>query len=125
MLRLEHEVVVVLGQQALDDRLAAHAVALAMGEQRPKVRAPAPEVVVDVDGGDGRGPQAPLEGGQTLGHGQRMGEQRVAALEFEVVDDVDQQQDDRCVVRRVAVEVGVLGRHAVRGPRYTEYHLVR
>ena len=60
---------------------------------------------------------APLERGDLVGHRQRVLARAASPLgELQVVDDVDQQQRDVGLVRRVAVQVFVLGGHPLVSP---------
>ena len=75
-----------------------------------EVRLPATEIVVDVNDGYACLLRAALQPGDTLRHRQRLRNERLGALEFEVVDHIDEQQGDSRRLRHVAMQVGVLQR---------------
>ena len=59
------------------------------------VGTPLAEIVVDVNGGDTGAPAAVFELGQSCRHWQGIFQDLVAIREFEMVDDVDQDESDR------------------------------
>jgi hypothetical protein len=116
MLGLEDEVVVLLGREQACHRLAADAVVQAVGDQGAEVRAPAAEVVVDIDDRNAGAPSLAGQGGDPPGDAHGRLQQTLAALELEVVDDVDQKERRAGVVGDVAVQIGRSHRlHADRG----------
>src|SRR4029078_9288597 len=74
------------------------------------------------DGGNAGLTSATLQGRQSLGHGQRLAQQSLTALQLEGGDDVDEHEHAGGFVGCIAVQVGVLGGHRIRTARYTEYH---
>jgi len=62
-----------------------------MRERLPEVRPPLSEVVVDVDRRHARLCRAALQSAQAGGHRFGLFDQRLGALERQVVDDVNQQ----------------------------------
>ena len=116
MFRLEHEVIVFLGAEQLDDGPAAHAILEAVVDLGAEVRSPAAEVVVDVDCRNAALMGARLEGRDLPGHGQRMAQELVALGKLKVIDHVDQQQGDAGLVWSVAVQVFIFRGHGDLSP---------
>jgi len=114
VLRLEDEVVVLVRPQQLDERASRHSVLETVTDDLAKVRSPLPVVVVDVDRRDAGGPGAALQLAEAPRHRERVGEERLPAVEVEVVDDVEQQQRDGRLVRDHPVEIFVAGGHVTR-----------
>jgi len=93
----------------LHDGPARHAILKAVLDLDAEVGLPAAEVVVDIDGGDARLPGPPLQRQDIASHRQGMPEALSPLREFEVIDDVDQEQGGRGLLRRVAVESSLRG----------------
>jgi len=72
-----------------------------------EVRLPAAEIVVDVDDRYACLLRATLQSQDTPRHRHRLRDQWLGALELEIVDHINEQQDDSRRFRYVAVQVGV------------------
>src|SRR5205085_6095867 len=115
VLRFQNEIIIFIRLQELDDRLATHSIVQTMTDQLAQIRLPFPEVVVDVDDGNACLLGSPLQRGNLLSHRQRMFEKRLCLFwrfKLEIVDQVNQQQGGRGVVRNVAVQVLVFRGHS-------------
>ena len=113
VLRLEDEVILFVRLQEFRNGFAAHPVFEHVAELLPEIRAPLPEIVIDVDHRHPGILGAASESSQMPRRRQCVLEQRITAFELHVVDDVDENQRDRALVRNVAIEIVVLGRHAL------------
>jgi hypothetical protein len=102
---------VLVGHEQARERRTAHAIVQTVRDQSPEVRAPPPEVVVDVDRRDAECPRVPLERRDAAAGGERRLEQRRARLELQIVDHVDQEERD----------VRVVGHAAVQGARHRRH----
>jgi len=85
-----------------------------MCDEPSEVGPPPAEVVVDVDDGDTGTPGAEREESDARGHRACLGEHALRFLVVEVVDRIDDEQRDRTIVGRIAVEIPVGG--AARAP---------
>jgi hypothetical protein len=83
-------------------------------DQPSEVRPPSAEVVVDVDDGDTGTTGADREASDARGHGACLREHSLGFLVVEVVDRIDDEQRDRTIVGRIAVEIP---RRLSRAPR--------
>src|SRR5690242_836359 len=96
MLRLEDEIVVFAWPQAARD--FATRGPEAMLEDLAEVRAPASEIVIDVDDRDPRPTRAPLQCPDGLGRRLRARKHFLGAFEVERIDHVDDEQRDSAFV---------------------------
>jgi hypothetical protein len=66
-----------------------------VGDDLAAILSPPTEIVVYVDGRDPGAAAAPFQSSEGPGHGKGALEHPLSAFEFHVVDDVDDDQDDR------------------------------
>ena len=66
----------------------------AASHQTAGIGTPLAEIIVDIDCGNARAPAPLFEFGQTVGHGQGIFQDLVAIREFEMIDNVDQDESD-------------------------------
>ena len=74
-----------------------------MRDEASKVGTPLPKIVVDVNRRNAGLVSSVFECGDLLRRRQCMSEDWFCAFEFEIIDYVDQEQDDRRIVGSVAV----------------------
>ena len=103
MLRLEHEVVLLVRPEAFGQRPPLAPVLQAPLDHRRQVRPPAAEVVVRVDDRHPGLLARRLSSRQPVGRGDGVPEESVGLGKVERVDHVHEQEGDRARVRRVAV----------------------
>ena len=90
MLRLQNEVIVVVGKQ---ERNELFSLALqTMVEKLAQVRPPFTRIIVNVNGRHAARFEFFLQRGDTTGDGQCSSEQAPSPLEFEVVQTIDQNE---------------------------------
>ena len=94
MHRLEHEVILVIRLERLDEWSARAIRCKAAAHKALGIGTPLAEIIVDVDGGDAGAPAPLLEFGQTAGHRQGVFQDLVAVREFEMIDDVNEDECD-------------------------------
>ena len=94
-----------VGPKSAHHGLAADAVFQAMRHLGLEVAPPAAEVVVDVDDGNAGAAGLRLEFGDPFRHGFGEPLEWVALGEFEIVDDVDQEQSDGAALGLAAVQI--------------------
>jgi hypothetical protein len=111
MFGLQHKIIIWLRMQQGGNRLAADMAVETVLQLFVEIRLPAAEIVVDINGRTAGMPGALLQLRQTAGHRQSVLQQLRPLGEFEVIDDIDQQQRDLRLVRDIAVEVFIFGRH--------------
>jgi hypothetical protein len=95
--------------------VAAHAVMQAMLHDLAEVGTPPAEVVVRVDDGHTGAASATLQRRDTRCGGHRRLHERAPSGEFEIVDNVDQQQRHSAGIGNVAMQIVVLRRHVFFG----------
>src|SRR5438552_3505880 len=104
MLRLQDEIVPAVVWLELLDRGATSTAAVQTAlHELIEIRLPAPEIIIDVYGGNPYGSRAPLQFRDFRGDGKRLTEQLVAARKLKVIDHVDQEQGSVVVIRCIAV----------------------
>jgi hypothetical protein len=92
--RLEHEVVLVIRSDGLDEWSTRTIRFKAVVHQAFGVGTPLAEIVIDVNGRDAGAPAAVFELGQPRRHWQRVFQDLIAIREFEMIDHVDQDEGD-------------------------------
>ena len=95
----------------LGQRLSANVIFEAVIEQGAEVRSPFAEIIVDVDDGEAFIAGTSRERSEALGHRKCVLKELLAAIELQVVDDVDDEKNDCRFFGDVAVEVVVLRGH--------------
>ena len=105
VLGLQHEVIVLLGLQQLGDRLAAHAVAQAVGEGVRKSERQRPKLSFTYTTGTPALRARCVSAAVALAAASARGRSLSPPVEIEGVDHVDDQQGDGALVGRAAVQI--------------------
>ena len=105
VLRLQHEIVVIVRREQLGDRRSRTAAPRDVLQQHPEIGAPAAEIVVHVHRGNAGLLRAPLQRANCARRGARARQHLFRPFEVEGVDHVGDQQRRARVVRRVALQI--------------------
>jgi hypothetical protein len=109
MLRFEHEIIVRVGAQLIDQALRL--ALTAMFHQCVQVGSPSPEIVVHIDNRDARFPGAPFEACEVASQSRHITQQLVCLRKIQIVDDINDQQRRVGLVWSAAMQIRVSGRH--------------
>ena len=111
VLRLQHNVIVPLGPQLLGQWWSPNPIVETVGEQLGDIRLPPPEMIIHRDGRDAGVFGTPFQRCDLRCHRQGVGEQDLAAVELQIVEDVDEEPRDSGVIRSIAVQILLRSQH--------------
>ena len=112
MFRLQHEVIVFVGPQKIDDFFGPST--LAMFDQRLQIGTPPAEIIIHIDDRHAGLLGTLFQAREISRHRGHISHQLFRFWKIEIVDHVNDQQRRRTLIRRTTVKVAITGGHSFR-----------